>query len=81
MANSFSDSRDDRAVVGSSMTRILELACTARQISTICCSAIDSEPTGVRGVKVAPSRCSTPSEPANMAARSMKPPRRGSRLR
>ena len=72
-SNSFSVSREESAVVGSSMTRILELACSARAISTCCCSAIDRLPTGVVGVKVAPSRSSTSAQLSRMALRLTRP--------
>ena len=74
-------SRLDRAVVGSSITRMRDLAWIARATSTICCSAMDRSPTRVRGPKVAPRLFRISPQPANMAARSIAGPRRDSRPR
>ena len=49
------------------MTRMRDLACSARAISTSCCSAIDRSPTSGRGPKGAPSRSSIGPQPSRMA--------------
>ena len=46
-------------------------ACTARAISTSCCSAIDRSPTSVCGLNAAPRRFSTSSQPRSIAGRSI----------
>ena len=76
--NSFSVSREESAVVGSSMTRILAFACSARAISTNCWLAIESEPTTVLGPKGAPRRSRAPFEFSIIPARSTKAPFRSS---
>src|SRR4028118_1496307 len=55
-ANRAAVSRDDRDVVGSSMTRMRELAMIARAISTSCLSAMDSKLTRGGGLEPAPGR-------------------------
>ena len=59
MAYKSSLSRLERAAVGSSMMRIFAFMDSALAISTNCCWATESEPTGVVGLKSAPTASSS----------------------